>query len=729
MKQDTDPLKVLSSRLAAVLSAEESSEGVSRALIQELGTFKKQIQEMPAAPFRPDGGSNLSLPAVSRVGIWEPRTDDGRVSFVRMPDRQAWWGWANIERIEPKGNKSRIVLLGESVARGEFTDPYFTCAIALQTLLESATGAQDVEVVDIARSGQVLPSLRTLLAPSLALEPDAYVIFAGNNWVHSKFFLGLLIDSNIQRMLREISNWELVKIYVQEAIKGQVRDFIKYLGAFSAENQIPVVFVIPEFNLLDWRLECDSRSPLITSDSIKRSLHNKARAENALADGNLHLATMLAEEIIQIEEGMNPVGFEILARCKLAQGKVAEARRLKEKGLETCLVTDLRDLPACHLFIQEVLRHESVLQGITLVDLPRRFEEYLPETLPGRSYFFDYCHLTPDGIRLAMASTAEKLLPLLGKRERTWSDLNQVNFDIDPHVMSKAYLAAACHNAEMGQDYESIHYYCSESLRHAPEIADLMRLLIEMHVRQSNIRCIKEVEDIVGRNWLENDRYLNINLPYAGYTGGHTPAKILNNRELNLSLIRSLTDLLSDYDSGVRQTVDLMLKKEHGITAHGVDLLCRPYIDQGWMEENWQYETVYFRSYRVESGFHFICESPCLLRMSIVCRVPGASAPAGPVRISVNGVDTHSFLASNTWTTSNWLIPGEILRDGINSLVIHWPERSVSWEERIEEVMKRIDELSVGVSVKGFKGLYLVFGEVHDFRAHTDSIDPRQGKI
>lgn len=729
MKQDTDPLKILSSRLAAVLNAEESSQGFNRALTQEYRAFKEQIQEMPTAPFRPDSRSNLTLPAVSEIGIWEPRTDNGRVSFVRTPDRRAWWGWANIERIEPKGNKSRIVLFGESVARGEFTDPYFTCAIALQTLLQSATGAQDMEVVDIARSGQQLLSLKNLLTPSLALEPDAYVIFAGNNWAFARFFLGLLTDGKIERMLREISNWELVKIYIQEVIKEQVRDFIKYLGAFSAENQIPIIFVVPEFNLLDWRLECDSRSPLITSDSIKRSLHNKARAENALAEGNLHLATMLAEEIIQIEEEMNPVGFEILAKCKLVQGKVAEARRLKEKGIESCLATNLRLLPACYLFIQEVLRYESVLQGITLVDLPRRFEEHLPETLPGRRYFFDYCHMTPDGIRLAMASTAEKLLPLLGKRERTWSDLNQVNFDIDPQVMSKAYLAAAYHNAGMGQDYETVRYYCSESLRHAPEIADLMRLLVDMHVRQSNINCIKEVEDIVGRSWLEDDRYLNIHKPSASYTSGYAPARILNNRELNIPLIRSLTDLLSGYDSSIRQTVDIMLKKEHGITAHGVDLLRRPYIDQGWMEDDWQNETVYFRSYRVESGFRLICEPPCLLKMSIICRVPGASATVEPVRISVNGVETHSFLAGKNWTTSNWLIPGEILRDGINSLVIHWPERNTSREERIEEVMKRVGELSVGFNSKGLKDLYSVFGEVHDLGAYVDSREPRQGKI
>jgi len=729
MAQNTDPMKIFSARLAALLSSEESNQGFRRALAQELTAFKKQIHDMQPPPSKPGSIDILRLPEVSKIGIWEPKTDNGRVSFVRTPDRRAWWGWADIERIEPKGNKSRVVLLGESVARGAFTDPYFTCATALQTLLQSATGVQDVEVVDIARNGLQLLSLRKLLAPSLALEPDAYVIFAGNNWTFVDFFAALLGDSKIASMLHETPKWELVKTHIEEAIKEQVRSFVKYLGAFSRENQIPVIFIIPEFNLLDWRLESRSRSPLITSDSIKRSLRIKVRAENALADGNLHLAAMLAEEIIQLEEEMNPVGFEILAKCNLIQGKVAEARRLKEKGLETCLATNVHTVPACYSFIQEVLRHESSLHGVTLVDLPRRFEEHLSDTLPGRTYFFDYCHMTPDGIRLAMASTAEKLLPLLGKHGQTWSDLNQLHFDVDPRAIARAYLAAACHNAELGQDYEIVYYLYSESLKRDPEIAGLLRLLIDMHVRRSNIKYVKEAEDIVGRSWLEHYNFLAHIRLSTGYTSEYAPAKILNNRELNMSTIRSLTGILSDYDPEIKQTVGMLLKKEYGIASRGADLLRRPYIDHSWIEKGWQRETIYFRSYGAESSFRLICETPCLIKMSIVCRAPGASSPAEPVRISVNGVDTHSFFAGANWTISNWVIPSKLLQDGINSLMVHWPEQNQSRKERAEEVVKRVDEISVGPSFKSLKGLYTVYGEVSDFRAHVDFIDPCQGKI
>jgi hypothetical protein len=51
------------------------------------------------------------------IGIWERKDENGKTSFVRRMDALGEWHfWASLGRIEPKGKKRRVVLIGESVA-------------------------------------------------------------------------------------------------------------------------------------------------------------------------------------------------------------------------------------------------------------------------------------------------------------------------------------------------------------------------------------------------------------------------------------------------------------------------------------------------------------------------------------------------------------------------------------------------------------------------------------
>src|SRR6185295_8397379 len=64
---------------------------------------------------------------------------------------------------EAKSSKPRIVLVGESVARGFPYDPRFNCALALRKLLNLATGADELEVIDLAQNGLTYAGLIDLL--------------------------------------------------------------------------------------------------------------------------------------------------------------------------------------------------------------------------------------------------------------------------------------------------------------------------------------------------------------------------------------------------------------------------------------------------------------------------------------------------------------------------------------------------------------------------------------
>jgi hypothetical protein len=714
MKYNANKLKAFSDHLTDLLRNEENIQGFERVLAQEIEALKGRTNDMRPLHIKPGDGGVLGPSTVSDIGIWEPKIENGQVSFVRTRNRHLWAKWADVECIQPKSDKLRVVLLGSSVARATHIDPYFNCATALQTILQSATGAQDIEVVDVARFALLLNGLRELLAPTLALKPDAYVIFTGNNWTYNSY--SLLDPNKIATMLRDLRKWAPIKSYIEEVIREQTRAFVAHLGRFSVENGVPVIFVIPDFNLLDWRVTWWWQNPLITIDAIRQSLCSRALAEEALADGNLHLAAALAEEIIQIDEETSPVGFEILAKCSLKRGKIAEARRLKEKAIDNVFNLPFAQTPRCCFVVQEALRHECALHGVTLVDLPQRFEEYVPESLPGRRFFYDHCHMTVEGIRLAMASAAEKLLPLLGKHEYSWTDLNQLDFEVERRGLAQAHLAAARVNAGSGQDYEIIRYHCVEAIKHSSDVADLMWLFINAHVRQTNIKYIKEMECFLGRKGTH--RYKFFNKPIANCVGLYAPARILTNEALHLPLIQALTDTLSEASSEVREAVDSLLKREHGVCSNGVDLLRHRYIDMTHrqQERDWQMKGFNFKSYGAESSFRLICRFLCPVKISLVCRVPDAHAVEGRVNLLVNGRVVHSFFVSANWETSNIVIPAGLLREGVNSIIIRWPEPNLSKEERVERVAKKLEEAGIW---ENFIEIFTVYGEISDFRAYV----------
>src|SRR5215216_1045769 len=136
----------------------------------------------------PDGSSTEELkksgdpPEKLRVGIWEAKDEASGRSFVRVDTGEPWHLWANVQEIPAKGLSRRVVLIGESVARGYLYHPHFTPALALQKMMDAACGPAEIEVVDLARSDLVHEQLRELIPQALHLEPDALVIFAGNNW-------------------------------------------------------------------------------------------------------------------------------------------------------------------------------------------------------------------------------------------------------------------------------------------------------------------------------------------------------------------------------------------------------------------------------------------------------------------------------------------------------------------------------------------------------------------
>jgi hypothetical protein len=702
MLRKPDALKNLSAVLSERLNTAND--------LHELKRIFKQGQTLIQDPARikPLPGNNSAKAApkkrvISRIGIWEPKWEDGAVYFVRPAESDRWQFWADVDRISPKGDQLRVVLLGESVARGFLLDPLFNMAIALRTLLQ-VSGNADIEIIDLARSAQTFLGLQQLLEPALTLEPDAYILFAGNNWHIPQ--LELMNFEQLTATFQQTGKWGSVRAFVKETVRSQVRGFAQRLGAFSAENQIPVLFIIPDFNLRDWKAEYTWQNPLATDALIQRRLDLITEAEAALTVDNLQRAMVLAEELIELEDGLHPAGFDILAKCKLREGNVCEARRLKEDAKDLSLVYPGLQAPSCYSIIQNTLREEGPRNGITIVDLPQRFAEYLPQGLPDRRFFFDHVHMTVAGLRLAAASAVEKLLPILGRSERSWAELNQFEFHLEPRANALAHFAAACTNVTQAQDDELIHYHCAEAVRHDPQIAELMQVFLDWHIRLKPIKYVKRFEDT-----LERAGYRRLNFMLRSFGN-------LTNKALYPPLIRAITTALAESVPHIEKNIDLLLKQEHGVTCAGVDLLQSPNMEltQAPLESQWREDSNYFRSYHQDSCFHIVCDSPRPLSVRLICRIFNTMAASRPVELLVNGSIARRFLVGTQWHTWQGTIQLEFLHSGINSIVLRWPGLEQTKTERVAEMIKSLESVILWGDLMD---IYSVYGEIHEFRIHT----------
>jgi hypothetical protein len=718
MIRPPEKLKPLSAQLAQQLSAQESVQALQDFLQQQL-TMLESIGQVGPAPNPGDGESTPSvkeeenarpeLPARrGRAGIWEPIEEHGRLAFVRPENGDPWGLWANVERIDPKDGRARVVLLGESVARGFLLDPQFNCALALQTLLQADAGAQEVEVKDLARCGFSFSQLEEVLAGSLALEPDALIIFAGNNW-HIPVPESLDFRQ-LAALLRQAGRWAAISAQVEEVVRAQVRLLVQALGSFSAQIKIPILFIIPEFNLLDWKCEHEFLNPLLTGEQVLRRFRIQSEAEESLAVGEVELAMALAEELIELDERTHPAGFEILAKCKLTNGELADARRLLEKARDSTLSLPVKRIPKCYRVIQDVLRHEGPSHGLHIVDLPQRFSEYAPDQLPDRRFFLDYCHMTVEGVQLAMASAAEVLLPLLGRPARSWRELNGVDLKVDQATVAKSYFRAAVINAFAGQSSAVVRSKCEEAIRLAPEMSESIKLFVDLHVRCAPNMMCKELEGLQARDEISSIiKYLTHLNVYAN----------INEKDLYLPLIRAFTDVLSrdsHGDADVRRAARDLLLQEHGADGSEVNLLHQACLAINFASpaSDWQGKYGYFKSYRPTLSVRLVCKRACSLRLVLTCRVVCAESVNKPVSLFVNGLQAHGFLATMQWQTLQTEIPAHLLHEGVNILIIRWPELDQSRDERISQVAREFE--LVGAR-RDFPEIFAVYGEVHEFRA------------
>jgi hypothetical protein len=664
----SDKLVPLANRLAESLSSENG-----------LSTFRIMIQlqnlnserDHPPTVNRNDGPADGQP---SRVGIWERRAGNGKNPFVRTDAVESLHLWADVAEIPPKGVKQRVVLIGESVARGFFYDPHVNPASLLQAMLVTAAGADDIEVIDLARIDLQLKPLLDLAASAVALEPDAFVIFGGNNW-HPITRLTPHHLRELASIVRGGKPWSEVKTYLEQRLREQVQFLLAGLGKIRERHGIPIVVLIPEFNLLDWVSDCDG-PPLMDDADLLLWLTLREKAERALSEGRAEDAARLAQAIVELDGGTTPVGYNIQLKAKYDSGEKTGLRPLLEQARDSVISLTKPGPPRCFGTIQQTLRQEAAQYDISLVDLPLRFEEYLEGDMPGRRLFQDYCHLTLEGMRVAMAAAAEALLPILSRQPRAWQSLADTEFPVEDKAMAEASFLAAVHNANWGNTSEMVRFHLKRAIERYPPVAMIMRHFLDFHIRSCPTSLCGAFEQMA-----RHEGFLLVSRLFRS-------PRIWKN--INLKLVNEIVRTLEPLQPDVPEYVQRLMIAEHaGATAQS-NLLRRVYFGTASDQRGDQDRYGYYRLYGRDSKFVFVSDEPEDMQVRITSRTSEGGAGEDAV-VRVNGVPVYSFEATTRWHSTLFHVQKDVLAKGINELEIIWPEKSWAGPDRVARIVKALE--------------------------------------
>lgn len=669
MPAEQNLLKSLADEMASQLSGAGGAPAVL--LLERLGLLA--VPE-PSPSRAPPG----------RIGVWE----GGPGGYSRAAAlRDEWPFWADVPAIPPKGQRKRVVLLGESVARGFFYDPELNPAQVLAASLTMALG-QPVEVVDLARTDLQLRQLAALADAALALAPDAIVLFAGNNWS-----IRDPRDRHLQAAALREQGVRGLKEFSDQRLAASVATALRHLLSRLSPD-LPLALVVPEINLADWRLDGEADAPWLPPGHNRRWLEHRREARSALAAGHLGHAEALARQMVDLDAGTAASGWTLLADCARARGDLAAARICLETARDAHTWDSTYQTPRALTLVQSALRACAAPGRIAVVDLPRRFAAWQRGALPGRRLFLDYCHLTAEGIRVAMAATALEVAALLaaGRPLPALESLVAAAPAPSARLEAAAHFGGALHSAHWGQGSDVVSHLCREAARRSPEIAQAMLAYLEMQTRRAPAWACAATERLAAAATPFLSRYILLQ----------------PDRLFDPILLPAIAAALEE--NGVPAVAHLAaLRQERCLADRPRDLL-DPYHRASWADLDGLDRAAHFRrAHTATSRFPWVAGSPRDVSFELTCRRP-YRRDSGACHLRVNGAPIARLSLTADWITHRCSARTGLVQAGVNWLEIDWPLDLPSGEQEIEHIAR---EHELGRLVP----LLPVFGEISSLRA------------
>ncbi|MEV4641948.1 hypothetical protein AB0J80_31840 [Actinoplanes sp. NPDC049548] len=619
-------------------SARRSVEGLSRFLSGPEGTLalaRMQVLHLPAAQ---SADVPVPRPRDDRVGVWRRSGD----TLVRDADlRQEWRYWADLDQIFLDGSRRRVAVVGESATRGYFFDPAHSVAGLIGTVL-----GDGIDVLDLARTNCSLEQLLQAVADATKLGIDALVVHAGNNW------------NNVVPYPREAQH--LAELLRQEGFPAAMRAFrrlVADVGASALEvvrkltGDIPVVLVVPEFNLAGWVEEESLACPALPGTQRPQWLALRRRAEAAIAVADRSATADLVARMIELDGGASPVSQRLLAEAAPDEAtRIAALEASRDAVVSPFTLHSPRTLTS----VQQAMRTLGAELGFHVVDQTELFRT--DGTAPGPRFFLDYCHLTFEGLRLTAAAVADALAGVLALPASGGDPAAEP----EPHTIALAHFLAAIHNAHYGQPADVLRHHVRAALDADSSVAERVKDYLDYQTR-------------LAPNWMCASYERSAQVPafrrYMVVGDGRLNGKLADHLLRDIML-----EELSRVGHDVRDSYEQLLIAEH---AGSTDLLADAYLAATFAERaeaGVGPRTAYLRAGSERTSSTFVLAEPVAVLVRVTWRLP-ASVPSSSaeVTVTVNGQQVRTAELGAVWRTDDIVVDAGLMRRGLNTIAIHWP--------------------------------------------------------
>ncbi len=632
----------------------------------------------------------------THIGIWKKTNLDQKVIYERDIKKQLEWPlWATTHRLMPKAGKKRVVLLGESVARGYFYDPAYSVAMELEHTLNGIKEMDGTEVIDLARTSLYIDELVELTHTCKALQPDVVVIFAGNNFASK---LGSSLERDDYREMFRLFKKEAfagIKLYLEKKFEDIIAAFLQKVHCNLTNSGIPVVLVVPGFNLADWKSDETEKSICSSAVAdVKKWLDARSQAIEAKNNDDWNTLCNAASIMVDADPS-NPLGYELLAAYYRKKGKTDDAIAMLELARDTVIVSrGNNSKPRCFEVIRKSLLSMAPGYNMETVDLSLIFRKVFPGKVPGKELYLDYCHLTIRGIKTAMRFTAQRVTEILTGMKMPVSGINESDLLPDNMVQAAAHFCAAIHNAHYGQQKDVLDYHCIQAVSFSKNIAIPMQQFVHFSTRKaSSIVCSAFEEIIMGGEMRQ-------------YEGGLALPNPRGKKLMDIALVDAVTDALASIGINISEEVNQMRQNEHGVSTEKMNLLESFYSMDSYNEFNKGQKPVFYQARNISSSFTFIAGKTGKTICNMVYRTAGNADVNEAVKFFLNDDDTAvcELPVSSSWKNAVFELDEVNLRNGVNTIRVEWPFTAI---ELKEPLLKSADAF--------MDAMFPVLGEIYTF--------------
>lgn len=678
----------------------EACDELAELLAQAPGRRTAQLLKLAGLLTAPEPAAPAARAGWPRaISLWQPREVAGEQVFVR-PEPGPWGDHCAIRRTlstrKPPG-VLRICFFGESAAAGYLYAPHVTPAQVLEHRL--GAGGESFEVVDLARTNEGLGSLVATFEAALQLVPDLFVIFTGNNWnlleipEISSYFPSPVARRRVGQALRQGGVRAVLEL-ARRRLRSKTRAALAQIARLAVRAGVPVVLVVPEVNLADW----ENRQPPVWLPGDGNARWHKlfAAARPALEAKDWTRVLDLAGQMRALDDGLCPTSHRLRARALEGLGRLGEACEAARDEVAAGAYPTLCSLgsPQATGEVQEILRGAAAEHRWSVVDLPAVFAAETSGASPGNRFFLDYCHLTFEGMEIAMAAVAAQIRNILGLARLPEGP----GFAVAAEIEATARLGAAIHGAHrllaVGSKPALLEPWCRGAFAASPGVAAAMLDLCAARVAP----CPAVVSAAQARNFVSPYR---LSLQH-GWRWAWLDAELLAALDAALGTELPSADSLA-------------------VSPEGVDLTRPPFLWEPLerfypeaLELDGRNGHLAFRAPWPTSSFCLVVAEPAEIVLELTLRLPPVPGVASDrretVSVHVGEAEVGTVEASTSWRRHTLRLPAACLQQGLNRLTLYWPPPSDDGETALAAAARRLED---GLDAD----LHPVFGELASLRA------------